>query len=121
VLLTRRPAGVHLGGQWELPGGKLEPGESTEQALRRELREEIGVSPSHLEPLTIVLHAYHDRVVRLHVMIAQAGDADTPRNLGVTEHCWVPLEALPDVDWPAANKPITDALVQRLGMPQERE
>jgi 8-oxo-dGTP diphosphatase len=114
VLLTRRLAGVHLAGCWELPGGKIEPGESVEQALRREVQEEVGLTPRHFEPLVEVEHAYADRTVRLHAMIARVGEGDTARDLQVAEHRWVPLEALPDYDWPPANGPITEALIERL-------
>ena len=118
VLIAQRPQGKTLAGLWEFPGGKVEPGESVEGALRRELLEEIGFSPQHFEPLTVTEHDYADRTVRLHAMIARVGDGVTVRNLGVTEHRWVPLPALPTYDWPQANTPIAAALARRLGGPE---
>jgi len=62
VLLTQRPEGKSMAGLWEFPGGKVEPGESPESALIRELHEELGIETwsSCLAPLTFASHAYED-------------------------------------------------------------
>ncbi len=58
LLLTQRPPGAPLGLQWELPGGKIEDGESPEHALVREIREELGVLATPLEVLALDTHDY---------------------------------------------------------------
>lgn len=65
-LLTSRPAGKAYAGYWEFPGGKVEPGESIEQALRRELQEEIGVTIASAEPWKVEMFDYPHALVRLH-------------------------------------------------------
>jgi 8-oxo-dGTP diphosphatase len=65
-LLTSRPEGKVYAGHWEFPGGKVEPGESVEQALRRELQEELGITIGPAEPWQVTLHDYPHALVRLH-------------------------------------------------------
>jgi 8-oxo-dGTP diphosphatase len=65
-LLTSRPPGKVYAGYWEFPGGKVEAGESIEQALRRELQEEIGVTIGAAEPWKVEMFDYPHALVRLH-------------------------------------------------------
>jgi 8-oxo-dGTP diphosphatase len=65
-LLTSRPEGKVYAGHWEFPGGKVEPGETVEQALRRELHEELGITIGAAEPWRVSLHDYPHALVRLH-------------------------------------------------------
>jgi len=64
-ILTRRKKDAHLAGFWEFPGGKVEPGESPVEALKRELMEELGVQVEALEPTVFSYHEYSER----HVLI----------------------------------------------------
>ncbi|HSW26407.1 MAG TPA: NUDIX domain-containing protein, partial [Burkholderiaceae bacterium] len=65
-LLTSRPTGKVYAGYWEFPGGKFEPGETVEQALRRELHEELGITIGAIEPWHVELVDYLHALVRLH-------------------------------------------------------
>lgn len=109
VLITRRATDSHQGGLWEFPGGKVEPGESLDQALARELHEELGIAPGRTSPLLEVSHDYGDKQVLLdvHVVWEFSGRAVGLENQPLA---WVPCEALSQYRFPAANVPIIDAV-----------
>jgi 8-oxo-dGTP diphosphatase len=75
-LLTSRPAGKVYAGYWEFPGGKVEPGESIEQALRRELHEELGITIAAAQPWQVEVMDYPHALVRLHFCKVYAWQGD---------------------------------------------
>lgn len=95
VLISRRPEDGLLGGMWEFPGGKQEPGETLVDCLGREIREELGVSVQVGEELGIYRHAYTHFKVTLHAFYCRLG-AEDPRQLKVTDLRWVLPRELPD-------------------------
>ena len=109
VLVTRRRAGTHLAGLWEFPGGKLEPGESREDGLARELVEELGVSPLAASPLIWVEHRYPDRDVVLDVWRVEAYSG-APRGREGQPIAWRDIRSLEADDFPPADVPVLAAL-----------
>jgi 8-oxo-dGTP diphosphatase len=109
VLITRRADHLHQGGLWEFPGGKLEPGETPEQALARELKEELDIVPLAQEPLIRIHHAYHDRRVWLDVYRVSAFEGE-PRGLEGQPLRWSDPTLLRAEDFPAADRPVITAL-----------
>jgi 8-oxo-dGTP diphosphatase len=101
-LVTRRPHGVHLEGCWEFPGGKIEPGESHAEGLRREMREELGVDVLVGRELLTVTHEYADREVELHFYACELDGEPVPR-LG-QEMRWVSRTALRTLPFPPADE-----------------
>ena len=78
VLLAQRPEGKSMAGLWEFPGGKVEPGETPEAALIRELHEELGIDTwtSCLAPLTFASHGYDDFHLLMPLYVCRAPDPD---------------------------------------------
>jgi 8-oxo-dGTP diphosphatase len=109
VLLSRRHDHLHQGGLWEFPGGKLESGESLEAALRREIREELGLELLGHRPLITVAHGYPDRrvVLDVHLVTDYRGEA---RGLEGQPLEWVQPRDLARYSMPAADRPIVSAL-----------
>lgn len=108
VLIAKRPAHAHQGGLWEFPGGKLEQGESVQDALRRELVEELAVVVESARPLIQVHHAYDDVTVCLDVWQVDAFSGEARGREG-QPIAWVPADALGEFRFPAANLPIVIA------------
>lgn len=108
ILISLRHPSLHQGGLWEFPGGKIESGETAEQALARELKEELGIAVVKASPLIGINHLYPDRAVQLNVFLVE-------QFLGMAHHAhnqaieWVEPARLSHFSFPAANRPIITA------------
>jgi 8-oxo-dGTP diphosphatase len=112
VLIAERPAGKHMAGRWEFPGGKVAPAESERRALERELREELGVEVDCAQPLMRLSHAYEDRDVELSLWVIE-GYRGTPRPLERQRLKWVSPARLAGEDILEADRPFVAALQAR--------
>jgi 8-oxo-dGTP diphosphatase len=107
VLIARRPEGKSLAGLWEFPGGKIEKGETPEQAIIRELAEELGISTNEacLAPLTFASHGYESFHLLMPVYVCRRWQG-TPRP---TEHAaidWVRPQRLREYPMPPGDVPL---------------
>ncbi len=110
ILLTRRSAGRDLAGLWEFPGGKSELGETPEQALRRELQEELGIEIAGATPLISVPQAYPHKRIVLDVYRVTAYQGQ-PHGRERQALAWTPPHKLPDYAMPPADRPVVAALL----------
>ena len=111
VLLARRTEGRDLAGLWEFPGGKREPGESAEEALARELHEELGIEAEIGPALITVPQRYPDKRLRLDVRVITAWRGNARGREGQAL-VWVPPGKLPTYSMPPADRPVVAALLQ---------
>jgi 8-oxo-dGTP diphosphatase len=113
ILITRRAASTHQGGLWEFPGGKVEPGESVQEALARELYEELGIriGPAAI-PLLEIQHSYADKAVLLDVWVVSEFSGCAQGREG-QPLAWVVPSEFDSYDFPAANVSIIEAVKKR--------
>lgn len=108
ILISLRHPELHQGGLWEFPGGKVEDCETAEQALIRELQEELAIYATVISPLITIRHRYVDRYVQLVVFTVEQFDGKANSLTGQSIR-WVAANQLPDYAFPAANWPIITA------------
>ncbi|MBO4883848.1 MAG: (deoxy)nucleoside triphosphate pyrophosphohydrolase [Clostridia bacterium] len=110
LLIARRPDGRHMGGRWEFPGGKLEKGELPEDALKRELREELGVE-AEIGPIRAAIpYSYPEKDVLLLFYSARLKGEPRPIDEAALE--WVSIGELADYDLAPVDALIAERLTQ---------
>ena len=112
LLLTRRKPDVHLPNLWEFPGGKVENGETLEAALRREMKEELGIEVEVLNLFFRTTHHYPGRSIELQFFNCTIVNGE-PQAIEVAEFQWVKASDLPLLTFPEADR----ELVERLSRP----
>jgi mutator protein MutT len=111
ILIARRPAALHLGGLWEFPGGKRQPGETPEAALVREIREELDAAVTVGELLDDVEWTYPEKTVRL--LFFRCALAGEPRAAEGQEIAWVAPADLDRYEFPPADEGLVARLRRR--------
>ncbi len=111
MLIAERPAGKHMAGRWEFPGGKVAAGESEEAALARELAEELGIEVTEAHPMMRLSHRYPDREVELSLWMVRSYRGE-PQPLDGQRLKWVVRSQLEAEDLLEADRPFVTALVQ---------
>ncbi|WP_435276116.1 8-oxo-dGTP diphosphatase MutT [Psychrobium sp. nBUS_13] len=105
ILLALRHQHLHQGGKWEFPGGKIESNETVEQAIIREISEEVSLDVESTAPMMVLEHDYGDKLVCLHVHWVKdfRGQAEGVEGQEIK---WVEVNQLSEFEFPAANQPI---------------
>jgi len=112
LLLSKRRNDVHLGGLWEFPGGKIEAIETPEQALQRELFEELNIQADSLRFYRQIDYNYPDKAVSLKFYHAYNIQGEVSGKEG-QEWRWVGLDDIHTYNFPAANQSIVDSLLAK--------
>ena len=109
LLIARRPEGKHMAGRWEFPGGKLEKGESPEEAIEREIREELAAEIRAGRVYQAIAYSYPEKDVLL-LFYAASVVSGEPRPVEEAEIRWITLEELDEYTF----APVDAMLVERL-------
>ncbi|MBE0639208.1 MAG: (deoxy)nucleoside triphosphate pyrophosphohydrolase [Bacteroidales bacterium] len=102
VLATRRASGSHLAGLWEFPGGKIEPGETDEECIIREILEELNLNIEIIGKLQPVEHLYSDKSIRLIPFICKLSSGQLTLK-DHSEYRWLGINELQSLDWAEAD------------------
>lgn len=113
VMVGLRPKGKNLAGQWEFPGGKIETGESPEDALARELREELGIEAEIGNIVYAGTQSYGETGILLLFYVVKFWKGE-PKNIHHSEIKWVELQELDNLDIPGANRKVLPHLLSHL-------
>lgn len=118
VLIAQRPEGKSMAGLWEFPGGKVDPGERPEDALIRELKEELGivVKEACLAPLTFASHTYPQFQLLMPLWVCRRWEGEVEALEG-QELAWVRPNRLRDYPIPPADEPLIPHLIELLSIP----
>jgi mutator protein MutT len=113
ILICQRKSQDTFGGYWEFPGGKCEAGETLEQCLQRELREEVDITARILNRLSVISHNYPHVQLTLHPFLCEhlAGD---PKLIECQAALWIDPGELPKYQFPPANESLLREVAQRL-------
>ena len=115
LLISQRRAEDHLGGLWEFPGGKRHDGESDEECLRRELREELGIEVEVGALIETITHEYPGKTVCLKFFRC-VWRSNEPRAIGCQDFAWVNRDELSKYKFPEADQRLLERLVGEKGL-----
>ena len=111
ILVCSRPAGKHMAGKWEFPGGKIEPGETAEACIRREIREELGMEIAVGPVLTVLEHDYGVKYVRVTFFLAVSDDPPSAKDRQGFR--WDTPDTIDSVDFLDADRPVSAAIQKK--------
>ncbi len=111
ILACQRDDDRHLGGLWEFPGGKIEKGESAEEALIREIQEELGIVIEPISEMRFVVWEYKERTIQLQPYRCKI-TSGIPTALEHKALSWCPVSELEQFDWAGADLPIVRELIE---------
>ena len=118
LLIAQRPAGSHLEGQWEFPGGKLERNESLEHCLEREIKEELGLKVRVEKAVLTVGYEYDTKLITLHIFDCTIMEGE-PESLEFQKFRWVKPACLGKYAFAPADMKVLERLGRRDSMPEE--